>query len=105
MDMDNLKNELKDGINELKISDDELESINGGFKETASLPTKGMNIKCPKCGNSTSFGNALFDKKIGSVEYHCGSCGTDFICYDGQVVLKNNWISLCNTKKYSYPFA
>ena len=105
MDMDNLKKELTEGIKEMKISDDELESISGGFKETASLPTKGMNIKCPQCPNTKNFGNALFDQKIGSVEYHCNECGTDFVCYDGQVVLKNNWISLCNSKKYKYAFA
>ena len=105
MDMSTLKEELKNEIKDMKISDDELESINGGFKETASLPTKGMNIKCPICGNSKSFGNALFDQKVGSVEYHCNECGQDFVCYDNQVVLKNNCIALCNKKKYAYPFA
>ena len=105
MDMENLKEELKNEINGMKITDEELESVNGGFKETASLPTKGMNIKCPVCGNSKNFGNALFDQKVGSVEYHCNDCGQDFVCYERQVILKNNWIGLCNKKNYSYPFA
>ena len=88
-----------------KMRDNELENIAGGFRETGNVPTQGMNIVCPKCKSGDNIrGGALFDNKMGSVEYSCG-CGTDFVCYDGQVILKSKWIKLCNAKKYHYPFA
>lgn len=92
----------------LKLSDDELEDIAGGFKETSKgLATFGFNIKCPSCGatSASSFdAGAWQDKKMKSVEYHC-NCGCQFVCYDGYVIKKADWLNLCNKKGYKYPFA
>ena len=94
------------GSNEL--NEEELNRVSGGFMETnTALATAGMNIKCPSCGNIAKGGFAkqvLHDKKMGSVEYKC-SCGESFVCYDGMVIRKNDWIGMCGKKGYSYPFA
>ena len=91
-----------------KLSDDELDDISGGFTETnKGLATFGYNIKCPNCGATaaTAFeAGAWQDKKMKSVEYHCG-CGCKFVCYDGYVIKKDRWVNLCNQKGYKYPFA
>ncbi|MCR4891099.1 MAG: hypothetical protein K5989_02800 [Lachnospiraceae bacterium] len=90
------------------LTDDQLEHINGGFGELASGGTKGMNIVCPSCAasNKSDFSNkVLKDAKTGSLEYKCNKCNTSFICYDGYVILKSDWINLCNKKGHKYPFA
>lgn len=90
-----------------KLNMNDLEKINGGFKEeNKGLPTYGKEIVCPKCKSKlpASFVNgALYDPKIGSVEYTC-HCGCSFVCYQDQVILKNDWLSLCKDKGISYVF-
>ena len=80
----------------------------GGFAETnKGLATYGYTIKCPGCGAAAASdfaAGAWQDKKLGSVEYHCSSCGTEFVCYDGYVVFKDAWVELCGRKGYEYPF-
>ena len=86
-----------------------MEQVSGGFRENNSkLGTAGMSIRCPACGASSAEnfrGSVLQDPKTGSVEYHCNQCGTDFICYDGYVVKKKDWISMCKKKNHAYPFS
>ncbi|MCR5627642.1 MAG: hypothetical protein K6F99_10000 [Lachnospiraceae bacterium] len=92
---------------EKKIDIKELEAISGGFTEQAPIATKGKNIKCPnwQSEKKSSFADqAKVDPKTGSVEYHCNQCGTDFVCYENNVILKQNWIALCNKKGYKYPY-
>ena len=98
-----------DGLSdEKKLSEEELLEVAGGFTETnRGLSTFGYEIKCPDCGamSADSFeAGAWQDKKMNSVEYHC-NCGCRFVCYDGYVIKKDNWINLCNKKGYRYPFA
>jgi len=91
----------------VNLPDEELNEVVGGFRESnKTLSTYGMNIVCPVCKSSDAshFSNAaLKDSKTGSVEYHC-SCGTAFVCYSGQVILKAEWIKMCKDKGYNYPF-
>lgn len=91
----------------MKMRDDELENISGGFEEkNKALDTYGMEIKCPSCGNTKKerFSPVAFkDPKTGSVEYRC-NCGCAFVCYEKQVILKQDWIDKCKEKKYTYPF-
>ncbi len=88
-----------------ELTDDELERINAGFKETnKSLYTFGLEIKCPVCGASgaNDFASGVrVDKTQRTVEYHC-NCGTDFIVKDGYAIIKKDWLSLCKKKGYSY---
>ncbi len=97
-------------IKKLKIPDDDLLDVVGGFKEEANLPTRGMNICCPnpRCRASSrdSFDKYTFwDARTNSVEYHCKDCGTSFVCYDKGVILKADWIKLCDKNNYVYPNA
>ena len=91
----------------MAINEKELEQVSGGFSETnKGLPTQGMNIVCPKChsSNAASFSQAaLYDRNIGSVEYKC-KCGCSFVCYQGQVLMKKDWLALCSAKGISYGF-
>ena len=96
--------------NERKVKNmrlDELDNVQGGFSEAnKGLPTKGMDIVCPECHSRSadSFSdNALYDDKIGSVEYQC-KCGCRFICYGGQVIKRADWLKLCDAKGISYRF-
>ena len=85
-----------------KMIDDELEKVSGGFVETGDLPTKGMEIVCPACGNDKYIvRGAYHDKKVDSVEYHCSKHGS-FVCYDGNVSWLADWKKLCAEKGYNY---
>ena len=90
-----------------KLSDEELDNVAGGFREgNKALDTYGKEIKCPSCKQSRRDGfdpRAFKDPKTGSVEYRC-KCGTAFICYEGNVILKDDWIRKCKEKGYNYPF-
>lgn len=89
------------------IDFNELEAVNGGFNEANSdLPTSGLNIVCPKCHsrNASSFSpNALYDKKLGTVEYQC-KCGCSFVVSHGKAIIKNDFLSLCDAKGINYSF-
>ncbi|MBO4375419.1 MAG: hypothetical protein J5829_09970 [Lachnospiraceae bacterium] len=108
--MENILEELKEiGVKLekkiFKLEDKDLETINGGFEETNSkLPTYGLEVKCPKCGQTSAEGfedGVGFDTTQNTVEYHC-KCGCEFIVKDGYAVIKSNWINLCNKKGYTY---
>ena len=90
-----------------KLNKDDLAAVAGGFQEVnKDLPTKGLNIKCPKCGSSKGdsfLKGALYDDSIGSVQYQC-RCGCAFVVYKSRVILKNDFIKLCKDKGISYPF-
>ena len=87
-----------------KLNDDELMNVAGGFVEKADVPTKGMEIKCPGCGRGDRINpQAKYDPGMNSVEYSC-SCGVSFVCYENSVILKPEWINICKSKKYRYPF-
>ena len=90
-----------------KLNVTELDGVVGGFREdNIQLPTEGMEIVCPKCNNKDgkSFApSALYDPKIGSVEYRC-KCGCKFVCYKGKVILRDDWDALCKLKGISYNF-
>ena len=116
MDRISFTDEMKDmkGVYRLRridgavtMSDEELSGVTGGFGElNSALPTSGYEIICPRCGNSKSGGfssSVKYDKRTGSVEYSC-NCGCDFICYEESVILKADWVSLCNKKEYKYPY-
>ena len=85
----------------------ELDHVVGGFAEASEgLPTAGMEIVCPRCYNDNKnyfAQSALYDPQIGSVEYRC-SCGCKFVCYEGQVILRDKWDALCDRKGIHYVF-
>ena len=89
----------------VELTDDDLENINGGFKETnKKLYSFGFNIKCPKCGKSGAndfYSGVKVDDTQKSVEYHC-KCGCQFIFKDGYAVIKEDWVGLCSSKGYTY---
>jgi DNA-directed RNA polymerase subunit M/transcription elongation factor TFIIS len=91
----------------MKLDDKELDSINGGFSEqNKRLPTAGMRIVCPKCHSKRAAAfskSALFDPELKSVEYRC-KCGCSFVCFGGNVFLKDDWLSLCKSKGLKYSF-
>ena len=91
-----------------EISDDELNTVVGGFGETnKNLSSAGYQIKCPKCGATaaSSFEAGTWqDNTQHTTEYHC-NCGAKFVVKDGYVIMKDAWIDLCNKKGYKYPFA
>lgn len=90
-----------------KLNLDSLDDVVGGFSEqNPGLPTKGMNIKCPRChsdGAKSFAEGALYDPNIGSVEYKC-KCGCQFVCMHGKVILKDDFLDLCNKKGITYTF-
>jgi len=89
----------------VQLTDDELENINGGFKETnKDLYSYKYNIVCPKCNSSKAkdfYSAVKVDDVQKTVEYHC-KCGCKFIFKDGYAVIKEDWVSLCGTKGYTY---
>ena len=88
-----------------RLNDDDLMNVAGGFTEQADIPTKGMEIRCPICKKGNTIKpEARWDPKMGSVEYAC-NCGTIFVCYGKEVILKERWIEMCKSKGYIYPFA
>lgn len=91
----------------MKLDKTELSEVSGGFSElNESLPTAGLDIKCPKCGTGTdeSFSKSvLYDPDLGSVEYRC-KCGCSFVCYQGRVHMKDDFIALCKANKINYRF-
>jgi len=90
-----------------KLDLEALDQVTGGFEEeNVLLPTEGMEIICPVCKNKDkdSFApSALYDPKIGSVEYRC-KCGAKFVCYHGKVILRQDWDDLCRKKGMKYGF-
>lgn len=92
-------------MKELKF--DALEQVTGGFQETnQGLPTNGLNIVCPACHSSkaNSFSkSALYDSKLGTVEYQC-KCGCSFVISHGKAIKKNDFLNLCKQKGIAYPF-
>lgn len=91
----------------MKLDDKALDSISGGFSEqNKGLPTAGMRIECPNCHSkrARSFAKgALYDPELKSVEYSC-KCGCNFVCYGGSVILKKDWLALCDAKGLKYGF-
>lgn len=90
-----------------KLDFTELDNVTGGFaEENQGLPTSGMSIVCPACHTSDKdafAGSVLYDPSIGSVEYHC-RCGCKFVCYQGQVIQRQEWDALCKQKGIKYTF-
>ena len=66
-----------------KIDEEKLTQVNGGFTADSGY-TKGMEIKCPNCGNTDKH---LFEHEmIGTQEgdyYHCLKCEAKFYAYPG----------------------
>lgn len=89
------------------LNEKELEKVTGGFQETnKSLPTRGLNIICPACHSTKAHSfskSALYDDKLGTVEYQC-KCGCSFVISHGKAIKKNDFLNLCKQKGIAYPF-
>ena len=88
-----------------KLSDEDLDSVYGGFAETASLPTKGYEIECVNCHttDASKFAKSVYyDKVQNTVEYKCNGCGASFVVKDGYAIPKSKWMELCAQHHYTY---
>ncbi|MBR0409393.1 MAG: hypothetical protein IJI25_00095 [Eubacterium sp.] len=90
-----------------KLNMDDLDQVAGGFvEENIGISTGGMSIVCPNCQNADKGGfsvSVLYDPELESAEYKC-KCGCSFVCYRGNVILKEDWIAECKKNNYVYPF-
>ncbi len=96
---------LKNGA----ISDDELDNVSGGFREDASIPSKGYEIACPNC-RAAGVNDIAMEVKvwrngdIESVEYTCYKCFKPFIVFRGTAYNKQDFVNKMKSIGRTYPY-
>ena len=103
-DKDSLRDELNKEMDMIKLNDNELENVSGGFREEADLPTNGKSIVCPSCTHGDRIKKkAKYDPNLNSVQYECG-CGCKFVYYGDSVIMYDVFKKTLNDKGYDYKF-
>ena len=91
------------------IADDDLDSVVGGFREDANIPSKGLDIRCPNC-RADGVNDIAMEVKvwnsgdIKSVEYTCYKCFNPFVVFNGTAYKKQDFINKVKQIGKTYPY-